>query len=110
MAKAQLKLVETQPQAKPKRERVILSAADWHRILKKREKDQRDFDEKRTLEMSVEDLRDDAIAIIRNELGRGEQAFDMVHARMGPHPSTLKHWEDKKIRSSEQRSTPLAMS
>lgn len=40
-----------------------------------------------------EDLRDDVMSVIRNS----GLSYEDIHARFGPHPSTLKKWDEKEI-------------
>lgn len=89
-------------EVRPKRQRVILTAEEWQKKLagfdSRANREQREFEDKLSYELSVEDLRDECVAIIRNELGRGEGVFEIVHGRMGPHPSTLHNWENKVVK------------
>lgn len=80
-------------------QRVILSAAEWQVRMRQEERERREFEEKRTFELSVEDLRDQTVAIIRQAYGRGESALEKVHANCGPHPATIRLWEDKKVKA-----------
>jgi hypothetical protein len=96
--------------------RVILTAEQWQRELRRLEtqgfKEQREFEEKREYELSCEDLRDEVVALVRNELGRGEKAAEIVHARLGCHPSTFHNWEEKRVmnpRMSKLRATARAV-
>lgn len=62
-----------------------------HRAMSTKEK--REFDAKRAELESYHDLRDDVVSIIKNS---GE-SFEDIHARCGPHPSTLQNWADKRV-------------
>lgn len=81
----------------------LVSAKDWQKRLAQLErmnaKDRREFEAKRRLEMSVEDLRDEIVGHVIAELGNGveDKAFELCHARGGPHPSTLKSWRDRQV-------------
>lgn len=47
------------------------------------------------IELSVEDLRDEVVAIVKMTFAK--DPFETVHGRFGPHPSTLRSWEERKV-------------
>lgn len=77
----------------------IVPAHEWQRRLARNElrerQEKREFERKRQLELSVEDLRDTAVSLIRNEVG---DDYEKIHERGGAHPSTLKAWETGAVR------------
>lgn len=83
------------------KQRKILTAAEWQKRIAQDEakarKDERHFEKMRLYELSVEDLRDETMSIVRNTFGNGETAYEEIHARNGAHPSTLKAWDEKRI-------------
>jgi hypothetical protein len=82
---------------------VLVTAKDWQKRLAEVERmnarERREFEEKRRLEISVEDLRDEVTGMVIAELGGGveDKAFELCHARGGPHPSTLRHWANRTV-------------
>lgn len=60
--------------------------------------------EKARLE-SYEDLRDDVLSVLKNE----NVSFELVHERLGPHPSTLHSWEMDKVRQPQLRKMQSAL-
>lgn len=76
----------------------VVRSKDWERkVAAMIRKENREFTEKRRLELSVEDLRDQLIGIIHETHGRGLDAYDKVHEAGGPHPSTLRAWDEKRV-------------
>ena len=99
--------LRTKPARRP---RVIVPANQWERrmaTVQRREK--RGERALETYEISVEDLRDEALGAIRTALGRGHDAFEIVHARFGPHPSTLSSWEAHRVRSPRMSTLRAAL-
>ena len=59
---------------------------------RKLDKEQREFRAKRAELEAYQDLRDDVCSLVRNS----DLTWEEIHARCGPHPSTLKNWDEKK--------------
>lgn len=79
---------------------VIVPASEWAKRLgaieRMEAKERAEFLSKRRLEVSVEDIRDDAVSAIMNRVGGTiEDKFMTVHGRGGPHPSTLFKWHTR---------------
>jgi hypothetical protein len=53
--------------------------------------EEREFRKKRAELEQYQDLRDDVMALVRNS----SFTFELIHARCGPHPGTLKKWDEK---------------
>lgn len=91
------------PAAKVKRTTEWVSAKDWQVRLTQLErmnaKERKEFEMNRRMELSTEDLRDEITGAIIAQLGGGveDKAFELCHARGGPHPSTLKAWSDRTV-------------
>jgi hypothetical protein len=81
----------------PASERKLVSAAQWQRLLAKSERERKEFNSKREYELSIEDLRDDAVAIVENTFGRGETGFRLAESHGGMSAKTYQLWKDKKI-------------
>jgi hypothetical protein len=65
-----------------------LTAAEREKRLTREE---REFRKKRAELEQYQDLRDDVMSLVRNS----DLTFEMIHARCGPHPGTLKKWDEK---------------
>ena len=58
-----------------------------------RKKEQREFEQRRALLESYEDLRDDVMSLVRNSY----LSFEEIHNRCGPTPHTLQTWRDREV-------------
>jgi hypothetical protein len=83
--------------------REIVSAQEWHKRIdqwsaqkaKANGAENKSFTVRRP-ELSVADLRDQTIGIIHSTYGKAGDAFINVYQHLGPHPSTLRSWEDRR--------------
>ena len=96
-------MLNGQGTGRAKRELHLISASQWQRHLAQLERmnqrEREEFESKRKFEISVEDLRDEIVGHVIAELGGGveDKAFEICHARGGPHPSTLRHWRERTV-------------
>jgi hypothetical protein len=56
-------------------------------------KERREYLRLRTELEAYQDLRDEVCALVRNS----SLSWEDIHARCGPHPSTLKAWDEKTV-------------
>lgn len=97
------KKTDAAPPAKVKRETEWVSADQWVARLTAIEnmnaRERQEFEMNRRVELSIEDLRDEITGAVIAQLGGGveDKAFELCHARGGPHPSTLKAWADRSV-------------
>jgi hypothetical protein len=62
-------------------------------VARKLNREEIEFRKKRAELEAYQDLRDDVISLVRNS----NFTFEEIHARCGPHPSTLLHWMEKTV-------------
>jgi len=83
--------------------KVIPTASEWTDKLSKLKstatQEKREFIAKKALELKVENMRDDVMSIVYNTYGSSDEAYEQVHGNMGAHPSTLRKWQNRKVRS-----------
>lgn len=84
--------------------RQILTAHQWEarmsRLQRMSARERREFERKRPAELSVMDLRDQAVGMVCARFrGSDDESFDECRQRGGPCPSTLRKWRDGKTQS-----------
>lgn len=67
--------------------------ASTSKLQKSLTKERREYLRARAELEDFQDLRDNVCALIRNS----DLNFEDIHARCGPHPSTLRKWDEKTV-------------
>lgn len=60
---------------------------------KKLSREEQEFRKKRAELEAYQDLRDDVMSLVRNS----DLTFEIIHSRCGPHPATLRKWDEKAV-------------
>ena len=86
-----------------RRETVYVTAREWKARLtlhlSKSAAEQREFDERSRLELSVTDLRDEAVGIAYSVYGRDREGLKLLQANGGACPQTIYNWDRDKVKA-----------
>jgi hypothetical protein len=92
---------EAPPPKKARKQRVILTADEWQKRLAAEERaakragaKQQTHEAQRAFELSVKDLRDQTVSIVRNTYG---DDYEKCHQNGGAHPSTIRSWQNDEV-------------
>lgn len=112
------KIEDRMAQETPKRKRrvrVLVSAAEWQKRLaaleSMAEREREEFSSRQRLELSLEDQRDQAIGLLAERFGPGEEGWKRAHENGGCHPSTYRLWDKRLVynpRGESFRMTAIA--